>query len=58
MQAQNCSEGKKTEKGRQYPTPPTGSKAGGLGIAKEFVNLLLDHDVSQFTFRLSSEQWI
>jgi hypothetical protein len=25
--------------------PPTGSKASGLGITEEFINLLLDHDV-------------
>jgi hypothetical protein len=46
MQAQNSSERKKSKKGRQYPTPPTRSKAGRLGIAKEFVNFLLDHAVS------------
>jgi hypothetical protein len=45
MQAQHCSEGKKSKKGREYPTPPTGSKASGLGIAKEFIDFLLDHDV-------------
>src|SRR3981189_2573739 len=46
MQAQNTSERKKSKKGRQYSTPPACSKASGLGIAKEFINLLLDHDVS------------
>ena len=46
MQAQNSAERKKSEKGRQYPAPPTRSKAGRLGIAKEFIDLLLDHDVS------------
>jgi hypothetical protein len=44
MQAQNASERKKSKKGRQYPTPPTGSKASRLGITKEFINFLLDHD--------------
>ena len=44
MQAQNASERKKSKKGRQYPTPPTGSKASGLAITKKFVNFLLDHD--------------
>jgi hypothetical protein len=44
MQAQNSSEGKKSKKGRQYPTPPTRSKASRLGITKEFINFLLDHD--------------
>jgi len=28
-----------------YPAPPTGSKPSGLGIAKEFIDFLLDHDV-------------
>jgi hypothetical protein len=53
MQAQNSAERKKSKKGRQHPTPPTGSKASSLGIAKEFVDLLLDHDVSWFTFLYS-----
>jgi hypothetical protein len=44
MQAQNSSEGKESKKGRQYPTPPTRSKASRLGIAKEFIDFLLDHD--------------
>jgi hypothetical protein len=44
MQAQNSSEGKKSKKGRQYPTPPARSKASGLGITKESVNFLFDHD--------------
>jgi hypothetical protein len=44
MQAQNASERKKSKKGRQYPTPPTGSKASGLGITKELINFLLDQD--------------
>src|SRR2546423_14499418 len=44
MQAQNASERKNSKKGRQYPTPPTGSKASGLGITKEFINFLLDQD--------------
>src|SRR5258706_12632946 len=44
MQAQNASERKKSKKGLQYPTPPTGSKASRLGITKEFINFLLDHD--------------
>ena len=50
MQAQNTAEEKKSKKGRQNPAPPAGSKAGGLGIAKEFVDFLLEHDVFQFTF--------
>jgi hypothetical protein len=50
MQAQNSAERKKPEKGRQNPAPPTGSKGGGIGIAKEFVDFLLEHDVFQFTF--------
>src|SRR5947208_1299033 len=44
MQAQNASERKKSKKGRQYSTPPTGSKASRLGITKEFLNFLLDQD--------------
>src|SRR6266478_4182106 len=44
MQAQNASERKKSKKRRQYPTPPTGSKASRFGITKEFINFLLDHD--------------
>src|SRR5882672_9413594 len=44
MQAQNASERKKSKKGRQYPTPPTRSKASRLGITKKFINFLLDHD--------------
>jgi len=47
MQAQDSSECKKSKKGRQYPAPPAGSKASGLGIAKEFINFLLDHDGSR-----------
>ena len=50
MQAQNSSEGKKPKKCRQYPTPPTRSKPSRLGIAKEFIDLLLDQDASSFTF--------
>ena len=46
MQAQNSSERKKSKKGRQYPAPPTGSKATRLGITKKFINFLLDHDVT------------
>jgi hypothetical protein len=46
MQAQNSPEGEKSEKGGQYPAPPARSKAGRLGIAKKFINFLLDHDVS------------
>jgi len=46
MQAQNSSEGKKSKKGRQYPTPPARSKAGRLGVAKKVIYFLLDHDVS------------
>jgi len=34
------------KKNRQDPAPPTRSKAGRLGIAKEFIDLLLEHDVS------------
>jgi hypothetical protein len=45
MQAQNCSEGKKSKKGGQYPAPPASSQSGRLGITKEFIDLLLDHDV-------------
>src|SRR5262249_40251832 len=36
--------GKNAEEGRQYPAPPTRSKAGGLGITEESVDLLLDHN--------------
>ena len=50
MQTQNSAEREKPKKGRQNPAPPAGSKAGGLGIAKEFINFLLEHDVFQFTF--------
>jgi hypothetical protein len=45
MQAQNSSEGKKSKKGRQYPAPPARAKASRLGIAKKFINFLLEHDV-------------
>jgi hypothetical protein len=45
MQAQNSAEGKKTKKGGQYPAPPARSKAGRVGITKELVDLLLEHDV-------------
>jgi len=45
MQAKNSSERKKSEKGGQHPAPPAGSKAGSLGIPKEFIDSLLDHDV-------------
>src|SRR5215470_3669391 len=48
MQAQNTSERQKTKKHRQYPAPPTGTKTSGFSIAKEFFDLLLDHDVSYF----------
>ncbi len=44
MQAQDRSERQKPKKRRQHAAPPAGSKAGGLGIAKEFIDLLLDHD--------------
>jgi hypothetical protein len=44
MQAQHSSERKKSKKRRQYPAPPARSKAGSLGIAKKFINFLLDHD--------------
>src|SRR5579859_6835517 len=47
MEAQDATEGKKSKKDGQYSTPPTRSKTGGLGIAEEFINFLLDHDVSQ-----------
>jgi len=50
MQAQNSPEGKKSKKGRQNPAPPASSKAGRLGIAKKFIDFLLDHDVFYFTF--------
>jgi len=46
MQAQNSAEREKSKKGRQYAAPPTGSKASRVGIAKEFVDLLLDQDAS------------
>ena len=45
MQAQHSSEGEKSKKNRQNPAPPTRSKAGRLGIAKEFIDFLLAHDV-------------
>src|SRR5580765_2747435 len=60
MQAQDSSEGKKSKKSRQYPTPPTRSKASRLGIRKEFIDFLLDHDVSKLTFvdsRKLAERW-
>jgi hypothetical protein len=47
-QAQNSSEGKKSAEGGQYPAPPTGPKTSGVGIAKDLIDLLLDHDVSAF----------
>jgi hypothetical protein len=46
MQAQNAAESEKPKKDRQYPAPPTCSEASGLGITKEFINPLLEHDVS------------
>jgi len=49
MQAENSSEGKKPKKGGQYPTPPARSKASRLGIAKECINFLLEHNVYKFT---------
>jgi len=55
MQAQDSAEGKKSEEGGQDPTPPAGAKASRLGIAKEFVDLLFDHDVPQFTILNSGE---
>lgn len=45
MQAQNSAEREKPKKDRQYPAPPARSKARGLVITKEFIDLLLDHDV-------------
>jgi len=45
MQAQNSPEGKESEKDRQYPTPPTCSKASRFGITKKIIDFLLDHDV-------------
>ena len=50
MQTQNSAEREKSKKGRQDPAPPPGSKAGGIGIAEEFVDFLLEHNVFQFTF--------
>jgi hypothetical protein len=46
MQAQNSTEGKKSKKRRQDPTPPARSKASRLGIPKEFIDSLLDHNAS------------
>ena len=60
MQAQHAAESEESKKDGQYPAPPAGSKAGGLGIAKEFVDFLLEHDVFQFTFpglRRLLERW-
>jgi hypothetical protein len=45
MQAENAAEREKSEKDRQYPAPPARSKAGRLGVSKELINFLLDHDV-------------
>jgi hypothetical protein len=45
MQAQHSPKGKKSKKGRQNPAPPTRSKASRLGVTKEFIDFLLDHDV-------------
>ncbi len=45
MEAENSSEGKKAKKGGHYPAPPTRSKASRIGITKEFVESLLEHDV-------------
>jgi len=45
MQTQNSAEREKSKKGRQDPAPPPGSKAGGIDIAKEFVDFLLEHDI-------------
>jgi hypothetical protein len=46
MQAQNSTEGKKSKKSRQYPAPPARPKASSVGIPKEFVDPLLDHNAS------------
>ena len=46
MQAQNSAEGKKSKKDCQYTAPPPRSKPGSLRIAKKFIDLLLDHNVS------------
>jgi len=45
VQTQDRAEGKKSQKRGQYSAPPTSSKAGSLGIAKELIDFLLDHDV-------------
>jgi len=46
VQAENATERQKSKKDRQYAAPPARSEAGGLGIAKEFVDFLLEHDAS------------
>jgi hypothetical protein len=43
MQAENAAEREKSKKNRQYATPPARSKASGLGIAKKFLDFLLEH---------------
>src|SRR5215813_5571202 len=53
MQAQYPAEGKKAEEGRQYPAPPTRSKAGGLGITEKSVDFLLDHNAPSLSLRSS-----
>src|SRR5580704_14692842 len=50
MQAENAAEREKSKKDRQYPTPPARSKASGLGVSKELINFLLDHDVPSLRF--------
>src|SRR5579859_543599 len=45
MEAKNTAEREKSRKGGQDAAPPAGSEASGLGIAKERVNFLLEHDV-------------
>ena len=57
MQAQNSSEGKKSKKSRQDPAPPTRSEAGRLGIAKEFIDFLLAHDVSSLRSPTHASHW-
>ena len=57
MQAENAAEREKSKKGRQNPTPPARSKASRLGIAKKFINFLLDQDASSLRSSTHANHW-
>ena len=49
MKAEHRAERRNSKKSRQHAAPPTRAKVGGLGIAEEFVDPPLDHEVTQLT---------